>query len=48
MLYSVVVCQYNGHTYNVGFTQIPKGDGCNYCTCLANGQVDCTDNATCK
>jgi hypothetical protein len=36
-----VTCTYNGQTYQPG-QSFPKGDGCNTCTCAADGTVGCT------
>ena len=36
-------CAYNGHTYALG-DEYPAGDGCNSCTCTADGS-SCTKRA---
>ena len=38
-----VQCWVNGISYAPGATGIPKGDGCNTCTCEASGNPWCTD-----
>ena len=37
-------CSYEGQDYAVGDSW-PKGDGCNFCQCLAFDDVSCTDAA---
>ncbi|HSN97342.1 MAG TPA: hypothetical protein VLS89_03555 [Candidatus Nanopelagicales bacterium] len=34
-------CEYGGQVYDIG-ESFPAGDGCNVCTCTADGEVVCT------
>ena len=38
---NVCGCTYNGASVQMGAT-VPKGDGCNQCTCQNSGQMVCT------
>lgn len=36
------LCELNGQRLSLG-QRVDKGDGCNECTCLSTGQMDCTE-----
>lgn len=42
LLFTVKSCWSDGKEYPVGTTNIPKGDGCNTCTCQYDGSLSCT------
>lgn len=38
------LCEYQGQGLQLG-EMVPAGDGCNDCTCLSSGRMDCTERA---